>query len=183
MVEWKAPDDTSVQPHLIQLGMILVESGNWKVMARHSLRVRLPQGVVMDPGARAAHGIGEEECNEFGLAPSMACQLFRATALQADLVVAHNLRFDQIVMRAACARADVELDWADAVPGYCTMEGATSVLELPGKKGYKWPTLAEAYAHFSGEELKGAHDAAVDAEACLLIYRSLQSLARSNHEG
>jgi DNA polymerase III epsilon subunit-like protein len=180
MVDWKAPDETSMQPHLVQLGMVLVETGSWKIMARHSLRVRLPEGASMDPGALAAHGIGAEECNDFGLDPSVVCQLFRATVLQADLIVAHNLRFDQIVMRAACARSGVELDWVDAVPGYCTMEGATAVLQLPGKKGYKWPTLAEAYTHFSGEELKGAHDAAVDAEACLRIYRSLVSPIRED---
>lgn len=183
MVNRKTPNDTSVQPHLIQLGMVLVDSVDWKVRARHSLRVTLPQGVSMEPGALAAHGISEAECNDFGVAPNVACQLFRATVLQADVVVAHNLRFDQIVMRATCARVGVELDWAEAVPGYCTMEAATSVLQLPGRKGYKWPTLAEAYAHFSGKELEGAHDAAVDAEACLLIYRSLERLARSTQQG
>ena len=180
MVNWKVPDETSAQPHLIQLGMVLVESRNWKTMARHSLRVMLPQGAPIDPGAFAAHGISEVECDDFGISAEVACQLFRETVLKADLFVAHNLRFDGIVMRAACNRAGVDLDWYESVPGYCTMEASTPVLQLPGQKGYKWPTLSEAYKHFSGAELKGAHDAAVDADACLLIYRSLQSLDASN---
>ena len=55
----------------------------------------------------------------------------------------------------------------------CTKESSTDVLKLPGKYGYKWPTLAEAYRHYTGEEIEGAHDALVDTEACLAVYRGL----------
>ena len=37
----------------------------------------------------------------------------------------------------------------------------------------KWPTLAEAFQHFTGQELAGAHDALVDTEACLSVFRGL----------
>ena len=52
-------------------------------------------------------------------------------------------------------------------------ENSTDVLKLPGKYGYKWPTLAEAYRHYTGQEISGAHDALVDTEACLVIFRAL----------
>ncbi|MFO0687376.1 MAG: hypothetical protein U0900_01565 [Myxococcota bacterium] len=55
----------------------------------------------------------------------------------------------------------------------CTKEASTGRAEAPGKYGYKWPTLAEAYRHFTGLELEGAHDALVDTEACLQVFRAL----------
>jgi len=33
--------------------------------------------------------------------------------------------------------------------------------------------LAEAYRHYTGEEIVGAHDALVDTEACLAVFRGL----------
>ncbi|MEE3326577.1 MAG: 3'-5' exonuclease [Myxococcota bacterium] len=174
MVAWKTPDEAETQPHLVQLGMLLVDTLSWKALSRHSCLVQLPDGVVMDPGALQAHGIDEDHCRTFGIPARVACELFCATVRQADLVVAHNLRFDRIVMEAACQRDGVEIDWVSEVPGYCTMESSTPIVRLPGKKGHKWPTLAEAYAHFTGETLHGAHDALVDAEACLAIYQAIR---------
>ena len=179
MVAWRTPDEPERQPHLVQLGLLLVDLHDWRTISSHSMLVELPDGAVMEKGAFEAHGIDEGLCRDFGIPLRVACDLFVATARQADQLVAHNLRFDRIVMQAACHRAGVEVDWASDVPGYCTMEGSTPILQLPGKKGFKGPTLAEAYAHFSGKELEGAHDAAVDAKACLAIYRALQEEPRS----
>ncbi|MFP6639371.1 MAG: 3'-5' exonuclease, partial [Myxococcota bacterium] len=51
---------------------------------------------------------------------------------------------------------------------------SSDLLRLPGREGqFKWPTLAEAYEHFSGQPLQGAHDALVDSEACLTVFRGL----------
>ncbi|HFO1417848.1 TPA: hypothetical protein ACHIWN_005760 [Pseudomonas aeruginosa] len=40
----------------------------------------------------------------------------------------------------------------------------------------KLPTLAEAYKHFTGEDLVEAHRAMPDAEACARIYFALQGV-------
>ena len=175
MVDWKNPEEAGDQPHLVQLGLLLVETRHWQPVLSHTCLVGLKPGVRMEPGALAAHGITEAMCVEFGVPLEVACQLFVAACRRADRLVAHNLAFDRIVMRAACQRAGVGLEWLSTVPGYCTMEASTPVLGLPGKRGPKWPTLAEAYAFFAGQSLEGAHDASVDALACLEIYRALQA--------
>ena len=174
MVDWKHPENSQRQPHLVQLGMLLVDTLDWQPISQYASLVDLEQGVDMEPGALAAHGISAAMCREDGVSLRLACDVFVKAALQADRLVAHNLGFDRIVMRAACERAGASLDWLTGVPGYCTMEASTPILQLPGKRGHKWPTLAEAYAFFSGQSLQGAHDASVDAAACLEIYRGLQ---------
>jgi DNA polymerase III epsilon subunit-like protein len=177
MVKWKLPPEDASQPDLIQLGMLLVETRDWQPRARHSMLVRLAEGVRIEPGAREAHGISEEDCERFGVPALVACSLFNQLCMQADLIVAHNMSFDQSIMLTALHRLGGKPDRMRGKRLVCTKEESTDVLKLPGKfDSYKWPTLAEAYEHFTNHALEGAHDALVDSEACLVIFRGLVEL-------
>ncbi|MFO0687375.1 MAG: exonuclease domain-containing protein [Myxococcota bacterium] len=90
MVEFKKPPEDKSQPDLIQLGMLLVDTVDWKPRARSAFLVTLAEGVKIDPAAKAAHGISEEDCARFGVPASIACSFFNQACLQADVVVAHN---------------------------------------------------------------------------------------------
>lgn len=173
MVQFRRPPEDPSQPDLIQLGMLLVDCRDWKAYAKHSLLVQLAPGVTIDPGAKEAHGISEEDCERFGVAPIVACSLFNQACMQADIIVAHNLSFDASIMKTALYRIGNKPHRLDGRQQVCTKEATTDVLKLPGKYGYKWPTLAEAYLHYTGEEIEGAHDALVDTEACLQVFRGL----------
>jgi DNA polymerase-3 subunit epsilon len=173
MVQFRKPPEDKTQPDLIQLGMLLVETTDWEPRARHSLLVTLADGVRIEPGAKEAHGISEEDCARYGVAPIVACSLFNQTCMQADIIVAHNLSFDVSIMKTALHRIGNKPHRLDGRQHVCTKETSTDVLKLPGKYGYKWPTLAEAYRHYTGKEIEGAHDALVDTEACLQVFRGL----------
>ena len=173
MVQFRKPPEDESQPDLIQLGMLLVETSDWKPRARHSLLVQLADGVRIEPGAQEAHGISEEDCARYGVAPVVACSLFNQACMQADIIVAHNLSFDTSIMKTALYRIGNKPHRLDGRQHVCTKEASTDVLKLPGKYGYKWPTLAEAYRHYAGREIEGAHDALVDTEACLQVFRGL----------
>jgi DNA polymerase III epsilon subunit-like protein len=173
MVEFRKPPEDPSQPDLIQLGMLLVDTADWKPRMRTSLLVQLNEGVRIDPGAQEAHGISAEDCARYGVVPMVACSLFNQACLQADVIVAHNLSFDVSIMKTALHRLGNKPHRLDGRQLVCTKESTTDVLKLPGNYGYKWPTLAEAYRHYTGQEIAGAHDALVDAEACLEIFRGL----------
>jgi DNA polymerase III epsilon subunit-like protein len=153
--------------------MLLVETGDWRPRARHSLLVQLREGARIEPAAFDAHGISEEECARFGVVPAVACSLFNQLCLQAEIIVAHNLSFDASIMKTALHRLGNKPHRLDGRQQVCTKEASTDVLKLPGNYGYKWPTLAEAYTHYTGAEIEGAHDALVDTEACLEVFRGL----------
>ena len=53
MVKWKLPPEDESQPHLVQLAMLLVETGEWVVKARHAMLVRLAEGVAIEAGAQS----------------------------------------------------------------------------------------------------------------------------------
>jgi DNA polymerase III epsilon subunit-like protein len=173
MVQFRKPPEDPSQPDLIQLGMLLVDTADWKTRARHSMLVQLPEGARIEPAAHEAHGISEEDCARYGVPSIVACSLFNQFCLQAEVIVAHNLDFDTSIMKTALFRLGNKPHRLDGRQLVCTKEASTDVLKLPGKYGYKWPTLAEAYLHYTGKELVGAHDALVDTEACLEIFRGL----------
>jgi DNA polymerase-3 subunit epsilon len=181
MVKWRLPPEHETQPDLIQLGMLLVDTTDWKPRARHSMLVRLPEGATIEAGAREAHGISEQDCERYGVPAMVACSLFNQLCLQADVIVAHNMSFDQSIMLTALHRLGGKPNRMEGTRLICTKEESTDVLKLPGKfDSYKWPTLGEAYAHFANEEIEGAHDALVDTEACLVIFRGLVDLGVVN---
>ncbi len=173
MVQFRKPPEDESQPDLIQLGMLLVDTVDWRPRARHSTLVQLAEGVRIEPGAKEAHGISEEDCARYGVDPIVACSLFNQACMQADIIVAHNLAFDVSIMKTALFRIGNKPHRLDGRQLVCTKEASTDVLKLPGNYGYKWPTLAEAYLHYTGKTIEGAHDALVDTEACLEIFRGL----------
>jgi hypothetical protein len=43
-----------------------------------------------------------------------------------------------------------------------------------GRRHYKSPNLGEAYEHFTGRPLEGAHNAMVDVKACMAVYFAIK---------
>lgn len=176
MVKWKEPAEHPGQPDLVQIAMMLVERDTWEVKSRVSLLVQLAAGASIEPEAEATHGISARDCEEYGVAPIVALSLFNQLCMRADVVVAHNLSFDQSIILTGLHRLGNKPNRMEGKGLICTKEASTDVLKLPGKYGkYKWPTLAEAYRHYTGLEIEGAHDALADTEACLAVYRALVS--------
>lgn len=165
----KPPTDPS-QPDLVQLGMILVDTVDWKKRMQVSLLIK---GASPEPEAQEVHGISKENCEAYGMELHTAVDLFQTACRRADVLVAHNLQFDQLVMEIVLHRSGL-MTTIDVPTQVCTMKACTDILKLPGKfNNFKWPSLAESYAHFTNQEIVDAHDALNDADACLTIFRHL----------
>lgn len=89
-------------------------------------------------------------------------------------MIAHNASFDGSVIAAEFLRQD----WAPPFTPdsmICTMQASTDYCRLPGRYGYKWPTLDELYVHLFGMGFDGAHDARIDACACACCFFELKN--------
>ena len=134
----------------------------------------LAEGVRIDPAAKEAHGISEEDCARYGVSGDG-----RLLALQSGLSAGGHHRRPQPLLR--------RLDHEDgAVP---TRHEAPSPRRSPAglHEGSDRPTSSSCPANTAtsgrrsprpigttpDEELAGAHDALVDTEACLVIFRAL----------
>ena len=173
LYDWKKDFNHADQPDLLQLGCIL-EDDNRKEMARVKLLIRPKGNVVLSDGAFAAHGISLLQCETYGVERVSALQVFGELVCAADLLVAHNIKFDESIMETNFHRELV------VYPGLqknkiCTMLASQPVCRLPSTRGgFKWPKLEEAYFYFFNEKMEGAHDALVDVEACRRIYHHMK---------
>lgn len=177
----RLPVDHEAQPYIVQLAARLCEE-NGDPVAGFCFIVGNP-GVAIPERAAAVHGITDVKAAQFGVSAEFALSAFTHLYQRADLVCAHNIKFDKGILEVAIAR-----HYGKAMPLrkplFCTMEAASPVVNLPptermlaaGFTKPKPPKLEECIQFFFNEELKGAHDAMVDVSACSRVYFHLKSI-------
>jgi DNA polymerase-3 subunit epsilon len=155
------------QPHVVQLAAVLVDGS----AERSVVTLVQPDGWMIDPGAQAVHGITPARAQAQGVPIAQAVAQFDELLTKADLAVAHNVRFDRLLMDSEYLRLGRRADWPAT---FCTMQACTDIVRLPGYRGnYKWPKLDEAFRHFFHRPPAGAHDALADVRACMAIFEEL----------
>ena len=180
VVDFHMPPDHECQPHLVQIAALLTDDDGTE---RSWFNYVINPGVEIPVAASNVHGITTEIASAVGLDPNAAGGAFYWLAQRADLFVGHNVDFDSMVMQALYPRIGRPKLWSelDGMPSFCTMKTATPICRIPHQnprhdEDWKWPRLGEAYKHFFGKELAGAHDALVDVRACRDIYFELKKL-------
>lgn len=160
------------QARIVQLAALLLDD---KFEERGSIYCLIqPTNWVISQGAFQQHGITIEECKKYGVELNHAIYLFCQLLNNAEVLIAHNIKFDSQLLDIEFINAGiVSKDYSQ----FCTMEATTDICKIPSKRGgYKWPKLSEAYKHLLGEELIGGHDALVDVRACAKIFKHLKWL-------
>lgn len=182
-VQDRFPVDHPDQPYIVQLAAQLCHDDG-EPIAGFSLIVNPGVGEVRIPErASAVHGVTEEVAAQFGVSAEFALSAFTHLYQRADVVCAHNVKFDRAVIETAIAR-----HYRKTMPLrktlFCTMEASTPIINLPptermiaaGFNKPKPPKLEECIKHFFDEDLDGAHDAMIDLAACRRVYLHLKSL-------
>lgn len=179
----RLPVDHPDQPYIVQLAAQLCEDDGEPV-AGFSFIVDPGIGAVSIPErAAAVHGITDEIAVRLGMSAEFALSAFTHLYQRADLVCAHNIKFDRGVIEAAISRHYKKV-MPLRKPLFCTMEAATPIINLPptekmkavGFDKPKPPKLEECIRHFFNEDFAGAHDAMADVTACRRVFLHLKSL-------
>lgn len=187
--DWRSPSTEPHQPHLVQLAHILCEDDGTEVESANVI-IR-PDGWVIPDDVAAIHGITTDIAMEKGIPMADAMEAFISGRRRADMRVAHNVSFDDRIMRIAMLRHGLEreeIEALEAAQKFCTVNATTLLVNLPptekmvaaGFNKPKPPKLAECIRHFFGEDLDGAHDAMADVAACRRVYLHLKSLEAAN---
>lgn len=177
----RLPIDHEAQPYIVQLAAQLCDDMGSPV-AGFSFIVSNP-GVEIPERAAVVHGITTEKAIQFGVSAEFALNAFTHLYQRADLICAHNIKFDKGILEVAIARY-YGRTMPLRKPLFCTMEAASPIIKLPptermraaGFDKPKPPKLEECIRHFFNEELDGAHDAMVDLTACRRVYLHLKSI-------
>lgn len=161
------------QPKIVQIAATLTTEDGVEVMS-----INLPVYQDHVPAEAAAiHGKTTEVLAKIGLNEGTVLTIFEEMLALADTVIAHNGEFDQkVVMNALTLLDGKPSNPFETKKAFCTMRASTPVCQIKGPRGFKWPTLQEAYTHFHGQAFDGAHDAMADVTACKAIYFALLDL-------
>lgn len=183
----RLPPDHEAQPYIVQLAAQLCDDAG-APLAGFCLIVDpgISMGVKIPERAAAVHGITDERAAAFGVSAEFALHAFTHLYQRADLVCAHNVKFDKGVLEVAIARY-YGRTMPLRKPLFCTMEAASPIVNLPptekmraaGFDKPKPPKLEECVQHFFNEKLDGAHDAMIDLTACRRVYLHIKSLERA----
>jgi DNA polymerase III epsilon subunit-like protein len=159
-LNWKAPvTDLDNWPRMIQIAWILCDADGKRLNTE--VFIIKPDGFTIPKAASDVHGISTEKALSDGIALMDVLTKFKAAVEQADHIVAHNISFDEKIMGAELLRNDVESNF-ETTRKLCTMKSSTDYCRIPGRYGFKWPTLSELHIKLFGEDFEDAHDALVD---------------------
>jgi DNA polymerase-3 subunit epsilon len=169
---WKAPiSDLGAWPRMVQIAWSrytgldqLIES------AAHIIR---PEGFTIPENARRVHGITTSRALEEGEQLQSVLNMFIAAVEKSEILVAHNLRFDESVISAECLRMGLAPPFGNK-RRICTMVNTAEFCGISGSYGYKWPSLAELYWKLFELRHEEAHDAGGDVAACAKCFFELK---------
>lgn len=178
---WKEPSESDSQPHIVEIAALLY-SPSGDLIDEFSTLVK-PDGWTISQEMTDIHGISQEQAMDEGIPEAEALAGYLAIHARAGLRVGHNVSFDDRILRIAIKRygagatqeeRDTLADLYKASEAFCTCWKNKAVLAIPGPRGHKLPTLAEAYQHYFGSAPEIAHRARADAEACAKVYFAMQ---------
>lgn len=159
-------------PHVCQL--------SWTFEGKEHDYIIMPDGWTISPQTTAVHGISTERARKEGTPWVLALMEFIADAQNADMICAHNIRFDIGFIVANMIRS-MGMDYYNKFIHLFarerqidTMVSTINFMALPGKYGsYKWPKLEELYGRLFNGETYPAHDAMEDVRALERAYHEL----------
>lgn len=182
---WSVPSEDPSQPHVTQLAAELCVEETGEVLLSMDMLIR-PDGWEIPLDLQEMTGITMERALRDGHAADEVMHEFLGMWIGADQRCGHNESFDMRMLRIEIMRHShfsmqtvggvPFADYWKKQPAYCTQSKSTKIVNDARPKGEKKKTasLAEAYKHFTGEELVGAHDAKVDIMAAKAIYYGIK---------
>lgn len=169
---WKAPaSKLDNWPRIVQIGWLAFD--RHEQLLESNSHIIKPAGFEIPAESVKVHNISNDFALSNGEDIENVLAPFASTVKNAGHVIAHNLSFDEKVVRSELIRAEME-DPFDMPVKVCTKEKGTDICRIPGKYGYKWPTLDELYRHFFDHTFEGAHDALDDAKATAACFFELK---------
>ena len=168
------------QPHIVQFAAVLIDRDTREEIECVDTLIR-PDGWQITEETTAIHGVSHIRALARGIPEKDAVDKFVDLRRRADIMVAHNIDFDALIMRIAMLRNGYTRDDAGLIlraPNACTMQMSAKIVNLPptermmgvGLHVPKPPKLTECMSYFFNEELGNAHNALYDARACARVY-------------
>lgn len=173
---WKAPvSDLSNWPRLVQLAYLYYDKNGNKISSGDF--IIKPEGFTIPTDATRIHGISTERALREGESLITVLQKFQTLMDQSEVLVAHNMSFDEKILGAEFLRVGAK-DLLPPKTKICTMQSSTNFCAINGPYGYKFPTLSELHYKLFRTGFNEAHNAAVDIAATAKCFWELKRIGK-----
>ena len=165
--------EVTMEDGIVKVITPLVDTPAFKAGMKSGDYIIKPEGFLIPHEASMIHGISTERANVDGRLLSDVLQEFQTVIGKAEVLVAHNMRFDEKIVGSEFIRAGMH----NPLPSkrkICTMERATDFCALKGQYGNKWPKLTELYVKLFGIGFEEVHNAAFDIQATAKCFWELK---------
>ena len=172
--------DNKNWPYIVQLAWMRIEHNTGKITHICNYIIKLPNDVHIPAEAIAVHGISNKQMMEEGIDAKCVFNEFMTAVMQSTYIVAHNISFDVMVLRAELYRQKMfkELNQLMKSIKICTMKHGIEICRIKmknkytGKEEFKWPSLTELHTKLFESKLQEdkLHDALADVMVCLRCY-------------
>ncbi|OGX14288.1 MAG: DNA polymerase III subunit epsilon [Omnitrophica bacterium RIFOXYB12_FULL_50_7] len=171
---WKAPvTDLGNWPHIVQIAWAIFDEDG-KRIAFHDYIIK-PEDFVIPESATAIHGISTARALKKGRPAAEVLKEFSGAILDATRLVAHNLDFDEKMVRVELLRQGMpDVLGTIPMPKICTMKNSTAYCKIPGPYGDKWPKLSELHIKLFEVDFEDQHNAASDVLCCAKCFFELK---------
>lgn len=175
LMDFSRPADAPHQGRLAEFAMIRLDHEG-RYLARYRTYIH-PDGWAMTTGATRLNGLTNAFLQKHGQPVGPLLSAWGTEVAAGDVsIVGYNVRFDLKVMRGELRRAG-QSDYYRQTTSVDLMRIMTPICRIPGRRGWKWPTLTEACVYY-GIPLRHAHGAAWDALATARLFRRLRKEGR-----
>ncbi len=169
---WDAPaTDLDNWPRAIQIAWSLCDKTGCQTAS--AVRLIKPEGFVIPAEVQRIHGIATEQALSEGENLVDVLQSLGDAVQRAEILVAHNLKFDEKVLSAEYFRMKLKPPFSDK-KRFCTMENSAAICRIPGPRGYKWPSLSQLHRVLFNRNFEDAHNAGADVAACAKCFFELK---------
>ena len=162
-INYNAPiSDLKNWPRLVQIAWIVCDEKG--VVIESAENIIRPNGFVIPKETTLLHGISTERAMREGKDLKEVLKTFAMFVIESKYLVGHNVSFDINIVGAEFIRTGLDCIIQNK-NSICTMKSTVNFCALPGKYGYKWPTLEELHLKLFGKSFLNAHSAMNDIKA------------------
>ena len=181
-LNFKAPfTDLNNWPRITQLSWVVLDVNTGQFVSEQNHIVKPDGWTVPEEQFFIDNNISTQRCEEQGKPFQDVANIFvdDVQKFNVDVLICHNINFDYNVIAAELTRYQI-FSQKKLTIKLCTMETTTDLLKLPGKYGYKFPSLQELHNYLFGTYFQGNHDAMADVEATARCFVELYQRGHYN---
>jgi len=160
---YKAPiTDFNNWPRVVQLAYLIYDEQGNELKTKDV--IIKPDGFIIPKESSNVHGITTERAIAEGIDLKTTLKEFDEDINSVDILVAHNISFDEAIMGCEFLRNGFG-NSISSKRKICTMKSSTNFCRIPGKYGFKWPSLSDLHIKLFGKNFDEAHNALADIRA------------------